>query len=1238
MKLMTVEAADEASAQVKLAQQLGIGMADLKFVNGKQKKFSFEVLNCPASIEVEITRDGMKAFIKRLSLPIGENAPRLDVNFVVQELHKYGVKMGIKRDVISSELLRILKTPGYDDSKPMSLLVAEGMPAVAGSTGRPKWMIDIKLFEKNIPLYVRKGEVLASAPHATVPKDGFKVAGEVIPAAVEEQFKLNIGQGINVVKSSQEISYTAATFGRLFFDQGIRLRVEPKVLDMDDGMVAGVETNRQTITGLQVRPEDLLEMVKDQRVTFGFLSPSEVAEQMRIEKKWPAIIRVARGKLPEDGQYGEVVFNYKSAASNREIDILKAKKGVVFPGEVVLTIGTPKEPVPGKTIFGESLRGRVVDDLPIYPGKNINRERGEAGTVFRSTFYGVVKQDKERVWVENALKISPDKMSASLELFPQFRLTSGDMINLLRDADILLPPNKEELEIRLKEAFEKAERIEDFVVVLGKPPQVGTDAKLIYRFNPEVFKDKGLFQKKAEPKVFAMPGDLMLTKILPVPAKDGINVYREKIPLAASSEPKDVEIKVGDGVEDRQVGQEEDAKNPLRLEFRSEVFGLVSWKDRAISVRSSVEIDSSERAMTVGLSARSDFGTTLTEELLRKAAEAENIRVELDLKEVQKALLFRRPADGSLIPVVLAKAIEPKHGVNASIQYFVDINDKSIETLLGSKNSKMPALVSTDCVRPNDVLATKRLASRGEDGKSIFGRKLPADVGKDEPWYVGDGVDKSPDGTQIFSKLKGPGFVFVEQGKLVVRPTVSISKDKMSATVSIYPTKNPRFPLREDKIISMLTAAGVTFGIKTDAIRATVTQVLTTGQPALDVVVAEGVKPTKGQDGACVLAVDVGSTVGEIRDDGSVDFKNRHIFLSVRKGQLLMIKRPPQLGEDGHNVVGEKLPALIGSNATMQGGIGVEISSTGLEFRAAVDGIVEIKSRSIRVIEGLLIPDDVSFKTGHIDAGASDLFIRGNVLPDFQVRSEGEINIEKVAEACMIIGGSDIRVKGGIIGRSRAIIKAEKDVETIYISGGATVEVKGNLVVGTEILNSAIRVAGNISCVDGAGTICGGEVWVFGNLKVRTLGAPGSETQTVVRLGEHFFQQRDADQEIAQLRLNEQIAELESQIKDLSQQMSKEMNTPEGEALKGLEFQEKYKGLAEQKQELQRKLDELIGTRTSILEKVPHNSSAVLTATEMIYPGVTIMHKDVVWVLKEPQKSVEVRWNSPTSNLISKRI
>lgn len=593
----------------------------------------------------------------------------------------------------------------------------------------------------------------------------------------------------------------------------------------------------------------------------------------------------------------------------------------------------------------------------------------------------------------------------------------------------------------------------------------------------------------------------------------------------------------------------------------------------------------------------------------------------------------KRAENGSLKRVSLARSLPPKHGKNASLEYFVDFNGQRMEEVFAKGVKEGTQLL--DCVRPRDILGLKTPLSSGEDGKTIFGRKLMADRGKDELWQFADGVEKSSDGLQILSALKSPGYVMVDKGKLVVRAPVKISADKMTASISLYPSQNPRFALREDKVIAMLAGAGVKHGIKEYGIRDAVQKVNATKEPILDFVAAEGTKPVRGQDGSFIFAIDVGSTVGEVRADGSMDFKNRNIFLNVRKGQLLMIKRLPTLGEDGTNVLGERVPPAKGSDSHMEARDNIEVSANGLEYRAKVDGILEVKGKMVRVIPGLLVQSDVSFKTGHIDGGRTEVFVRGSVLPDFKVSSELDVIIEKVAEACDIRAGQDVHIRGGIIGKERAFIRAGRDVEALYISNGATIEVGRDLKVHAEILNSKVRVAGNLECHEGAGVLSGGEIWVFGHIRVKTLGSYGSESPTVVYLGAHYFKFQEIHQQIEALGLNQKIAELEAQLAELQKELAQFAQVPEQGASR--EFQEKYMKALDQKRSLMDDLDKVRAEKERHLSLIPYNKDAVIYVSETLFPGVHVIYKDVSWTVKEAQRGVEILWNPSSSNIISKR-
>jgi len=1242
MKIRVVEDDDAEKARLRLASELGIPFSELRCIEQGDKRFSFEVLTCPAEVEISISPDKMKAHWTHLIFPIGEKAPRLTPEFLIRAFEKRGVKAGIKKDVIQMQLQRVLASHNADEQILLNVLVAEGIEPVASKTGRPKLVFDAKLLEKNVPIYVKKGEILARAPLAEKGQDGFKVDGEAIPAPVEDQFKLNLGQGIEIQRTPTETQYVAKTFGRLYFDQGVRLRVECKVLDLAEGMQAAMEIVPKTFAGASITAKDLLDAARDQLVVFGFLSEQEISEQMRSIRKWPAQIIVAKGEPESHGAPGDVDFVFRKAMSEKPMDVLKIKSRIVFPGEFLATLKPPIEPRNGQTVFGEVLRGKVYTEMPIYPGKNVTREKQGEDIIFKSGIYGKVVVDKDRISVENPLNISADKMEAWIELYPQAHLSFSDVSNLLRDRDIMFGFEKDSLERELERAHQAQVRVEKFVIARGKLPISGIDARITFHFDKDIGKKGGgLFQKKEERTIFVAPGDLIVTKILAVDAQDGMDIYREPIPVKQANEAKDIPLTTGEFITETEIGRAGDEVDPLRLEFRAGILGTLVFKEKFIDVKPTLSVDKEEKLAQLLLAAKSDLGTLVTFDLVQKIAEKEGIRVPLEKADIEKALRMARPSNGGLHLITIAKAIDVKHGVNASIQYFVEYNGKQMVSFLDAP-TKDEAPIYCDCVRPKDILAVKTPATPGQDGKTIFGRKIPANKGRDEPWRSGAGTNRTDDGLQLVCSLSTPGFVVVEQGKITVRNNVRIASDKMSVTASVYPTKNPRFQAREDKLISMILGAGVKAGLKKEAVRDAITECNESGKPQIDVLVAEGKKPTRGKDASLVFAIDIGDSVGEVRQDGSIDFKARVVFQNVRKGQLLLVKHPAATGQDGYDIFGNVLPSLMGSDIRMDVGEGVEKSQNGLEIRSSRDGIVEVLEKSIRVIPGLFVPEDVGLKTGNIAAGATKVIIKGSVMPDFQVNGEKEIIVEKVAEACRIHGKEDVKIKGGIIGRNKGFIYAGGNLEAFYIASGATAEAEGDVHVGSEVLNSTVKTAGFLYCEAGAGTICGGEIWTFKGLKAKTVGALGSETQTVIRLGEHFSLLRKAEERIAEVGIDKEIADLDAKVKELSRDLNKIYEelpqATKTDLVRGQKLQEDYRNVFAKRREIQHQIEQLQVQRKAIIDEVPINKDVSMIVTELIHPGVTIIYKDVIWVLKEPLRGVEIRWNSATSNLVSRRL
>ncbi len=1243
MKVIVIKDESVDKARTKLIDSLSVQEHDLRFVREDKAGFTFEVLSCPPLVEMEISRDGLKATWKKLEPPIGPTAPPLTVEVIKQIMTKQGVVFGLKDEVIEKEVNRVLKMSNLPDSIPINLVVAEGLEALPAQAGKPKWVIDPKAFEKGLPVFARKGEAVAVCGLVSKGQEGKKVTGEVIKPAIQEEQRLVVGNGIEVIQRPQDVAYVTKCFGRLQLDQGVRIRVECKVIDKDDGLVAVVETPRLSFTGAKIIPADLLEFAKEAGVSYGYLAEPQILEQLEKVKKGLGQVVVAKGQNPVDGAAGSVKFVYQDAKSDKPMDVARAKANIVFPKETIAIIGLPTEPVAGKTVYGETLRGRNYQESPIYPGKNVVREKEGDKVLMKASSYGKVSVDADRINVENLLKVSEDSMMVTLDLFPQEKLTGSDLLNLLKDKDVLFGYEKDQLDALLEQAFAKGVRQEELVVARGKTFQKGQDATLKFNFKPEEFKT-GFFQKKASVVMLAAPGDVLMEKILPIDAEDGTNVFRERIPVPAAQEGKDIPIEAGDNIKEVEVGQVGSAQDPRRILYKANALGMLIWKDpKYIDVQSTLVFDKDEKFVQLSFAPKSDFGTPVTLELIQNLAAHEGVKVNLETVEIQKVLRVPRAIGAPLTTVTIAKGVDPKEGEDSKVSYLVEFNGAPIEKFLyRAEGTKDAAPEFCDCVRPKDVLAVKTPAGQGEDGKSVFGRRLPATRGKDEPWLNGSGVDKTENKLQLFCSLPTPGYVIVEGGRITVQNPARVGKDKMSATISIFPTNNPRFKPSEDKIQQMLAGAGVKKGILKERIVDAIEECLSSEKPMIDVVVAEGKAATRGKDASFYISLDLGENVGQKREDGSVDFKSRSVYQNVKAGQLLIVKHPPQLGQEGYDVLGNVLPAMLGFEVKMEAAEGVKVSENGLEYRAAIDGIVEIHQTSIRVMPGLFVSEDISFKTGNINAGNTQVIVKGSVLPDFKVTSDRDITIEKVAEACVIEAGAAVRVRGGIIGRDKAIVRAGTNVDAFYISAGATVEAQANVVAGSEILNSKVRAGGFIQCTDGAGTVYGGELIAYAGIKARTIGAAGAETPTVIRLGENFFKQREVESKIAELGLTDQIKDFEAKARALGKELN-EIYARIPEASKtdvslSQRLQEDYRRVFEERKKVVADLEKVQKKREEILAEVPMNPDAGVTVTEIIHPGTTIIYKDVVWVLKEPMRGVEIRWNSSTSNLVSRRI
>lgn len=132
--------------------------------------------------------------------------------------------------------------------------------------------------------------------------------------------------------------------------------------------------------------------------------------------------------------------------------------------------------------------------------------------------------------------------------------------------------------------------------------------------------------------------------------------------------------------------------------------------------------------------------------------------------------------------VVVAAGTKPLNGNDAKISYFFDtsvkIRPKEIEGRVDFKE-----LNTIRNVLKGEELAKKEPAQKGQHGRTVTGRMLPAKDGRDLDFELGNNVTLSRDGLRIVSTADGQ--VMLVQGRVTVETVMVIAGDVDTAVGNI---------------------------------------------------------------------------------------------------------------------------------------------------------------------------------------------------------------------------------------------------------------------------------------------------------------------------------------------------------------------------------------------------------------------------------------------------------------------
>ncbi len=436
--------------------------------------------------------------------------------------------------------------------------------------------------------------------------------------------------------------------------------------------------------------------------------------------------------------------------------------------------------------------------------------------------------------------------------------------------------------------------------------------------------------------------------------------------------------------------------------------------------------------------------------------------------------------------------------------------------------------VAVKAVARGEVLGRVEEVKDYRPGRTVYGAEVEADGWRP---VLGDNVEFSEESGEYRARVYG--YVHAEEEFLDVVEPIWIAPNKMVACyVNLPQIGRPVAPEYADISGALLRRHVKPNLLLSRRIHALCAKLAAGGRVPQTVAVARGRQPVPGRDAEFVLHVDIEVRAGTLRDDDSIDLRERNIVAAVAKDTLVAEKIEATKGTPGSDLFGGVLPAVDGKDYPLTVGKGVRQEDLGdrVRFWSDCDGNFTYRYATLSVARVFSVTGDVDYATGNVRVN-TDLTIAGSVRPGFQVKADGNVEIKGMVESDVLVECSgNLKVEDGIIGAGTRIV-VRGDLSARFLQD-AEVLVGGDVVVGSYVYNSLVRAGGAISvrkATSSAGKVVGGMLVASRGIECATVGSPTNRS-TIVAL-----------QPAPELRAA--LRRLEDRLKECQEIMHKTMRT-----------------------------------------------------------------------------------------------
>lgn len=268
---------------------------------------------------------------------------------------------------------------------------------------------------------------------------------------------------------------------------------------------------------------------------------------------------------------------------------------------------------------------------------------------------------------------------------------------------------------------------------------------------------------------------------------------------------------------------------------------------------------------------------------------------------------------------------------------------------------------------------------------------------------------------------------------------------------------------------------------------------------------------------------------GTVKEDGTIDFKERGKIPFVKKDTFLAAKILPVEGTPGLNVLGEEIPVPEPEDMYFEAGSGARISEDGSKIYADTDGQPHLdKLGNVSVFAELEIKGDVDYNTGNVEFDGN-LIVHGAVKEGFSVRA-ASLTCQEVQAADIILTG-DLNCSSGII--DAKLVEVRGNIQAKFINN-STISSFGDMMIQKEIIDSDIRLSGFLD--NSGGSIMSSEISAKGGIKAGNIGTESSRTSTLTVGVDKYVKELVSGIETSQTDSMHVISEITRELTDLNQE------------------------------------------------------------------------------------------------------